>query len=110
MPALDENTFDVGSLRGTGAPDDVRILGQRGHGLRDIDENLFAGYHGNIHPVQTRSCAYSDKLAHLHLHLVPKYPDGPGWGTTFTMTPDPKKLLSGEESTGLIAKIKAGLR
>jgi len=53
--------------------------------------------------------AYSDKLAHLHMHLVPKYQDGPGWGTTFTMMPDPKVLLSVDESTALIAKIKAGL-
>jgi diadenosine tetraphosphate (Ap4A) HIT family hydrolase len=54
--------------------------------------------------------AYSDKLPHLHMHLVPKYPDGPGWGTTFTMMPDPKQFLTAEESTALIAKIKAGLR
>jgi diadenosine tetraphosphate (Ap4A) HIT family hydrolase len=38
--------------------------------------------------------AYSDKLPHLHFHLVPKYVDGPQWGSTFTMMPDPKQLLS----------------
>lgn len=54
--------------------------------------------------------AYSDKLPHLHMHLVPKYQDGPGWGTTFTMMPDPKQFLTAEESTALISKIKAGLR
>ena len=54
--------------------------------------------------------AYSDKLPHLHMHLVPKYPDGPGWGTTFTMMPEPKQFLAAEENTALIAKIKAGLR
>ena len=54
--------------------------------------------------------AYSDKLPHLHMHLVPKYADGPGWGTTFTMMPDPKKLLTNEEYAALSAKIKAGLR
>ncbi|MFM8460097.1 MAG: HIT family protein [Chthoniobacterales bacterium] len=36
--------------------------------------------------------AYSDKLAHLHFHLVPKYEDGPRWGTTFTMMPEPKSF------------------
>lgn len=41
--------------------------------------------------------AYSDKLPHLHMHLVPKYPNGPSWGSTFTMMPEPKTLLSPEE-------------
>lgn len=53
--------------------------------------------------------AYSDKLPHLHVHLVPKYIDGPAWGTTFTMMPDPKVLLSAEEYEALAAKIKAAL-
>ena len=54
--------------------------------------------------------AYSDKLPHLHMHLVPKYQDGPSWGTTFTMMPEPKQFLSAEATAALIAKIKAGLR
>lgn len=29
--------------------------------------------------------AYSDKLPHLHFHLVPKYVDGTDYGSTFTM-------------------------
>ena len=53
--------------------------------------------------------AYSDKLPHLHVHLVPKYVDGPAWGTTFTMMPDPKILLSPEDYTALAAKIRAAL-
>lgn len=31
--------------------------------------------------------AYSDKLPHLHIHLVPKYSNGPDFGSTFTMNP-----------------------
>jgi ATP adenylyltransferase len=53
--------------------------------------------------------AYSDKLPHLHMHLVPKYQDGPGWGTTFTMMPDPKQLLPDAEYAELVEKIKQGL-
>ena len=53
--------------------------------------------------------AYSDKLPHLHMHLVPKYPDGPGWGTTFEMMPANKKLLSEAEYAELIAAIKQKL-
>jgi ATP adenylyltransferase len=53
--------------------------------------------------------AYSDKLPHLHVHLVPKFTDGPAWGTTFTMMPDPKKLLTEAEYADIIGKIKAKL-
>ena len=53
--------------------------------------------------------AYSDKLPHLHVHLVPKYTDGPSWGTTFTMMPEPKILLSAEEYTALGTKIRSTL-
>lgn len=53
--------------------------------------------------------AYSDKLPHLHVHLVPKYPDGPGWGTTFAMMPEPKQLLSAAEYTDLSDRIRTHL-
>ena len=53
--------------------------------------------------------AYSDKMPHLHVHLVPKYVDGPAWGTTFTMMPDPKVLLTVEEYAALRAKIRGAL-
>ena len=35
--------------------------------------------------------AYSDKLPHLHVHLVPKYEGGPNWGAPFEMMPANKK-------------------
>ena len=53
--------------------------------------------------------AYSDKMPHLHLHLVPKYPDGPSWGTTFEMMPAPKKFLTEPDCAELIRAIKARL-
>lgn len=53
--------------------------------------------------------AYSDKLPHLHMHLVPKYPDGPNWGSTFVMMPDPKLLLSATEYADLANKIRSQL-
>lgn len=53
--------------------------------------------------------AYSDKLPHLHVHLVPKYVDGPSWGSTFTMMPDPKVLLSTADSSSLSERIRAAL-
>lgn len=52
---------------------------------------------------------YSDKLPHLHVHLVPKYVDGPSWGTPFTMMPEPKVLLAAGEYAALGGKIRAAL-
>ena len=40
--------------------------------------------------------AYSDKLPHLHIHLVPKYEGGPDWGGTFRMNPQATYLSDGE--------------
>lgn len=53
--------------------------------------------------------AYSDKLPHLHMHLVPKYEGGAAWGTPFEMMPANKKLLGETEYAELIAAIKAKL-
>lgn len=53
--------------------------------------------------------AYSDKLPHLHFHLVPKHQDGPNWGGTFEMMPANKCLLSDAEYLKLIETIKKNL-
>lgn len=62
-----------------------------------------------FNPAKINYGAYSDKLPHLHMHLVPKYVDGPAWGTTFTMMPEPKRLHAEDVYAGLIAQIKAAL-
>ena len=62
-----------------------------------------------FNPAKINYGAYSDKLPHLHFHLVPKYVDGPAWGTTFTMMPDPKKLLSEPAYAELIAGLRQAL-
>lgn len=49
--------------------------------------------------------AYSDKLSHLHFHLVPKYVDGPDYGGTFRMNPG-ETYLSEAEYQELIAAVK----
>lgn len=53
--------------------------------------------------------AYSDKLPHLHFHLVPKYQDGPSWGSTFEMMPAKKVLLSDAEYNEIVDRIKQNL-
>lgn len=53
--------------------------------------------------------AYSDKMLHFNFHLSPKYEDRPGWGGTFEMMPSPKVLLSEEEYTQLMDKVRENL-
>ena len=53
--------------------------------------------------------AYADKMTHLHFHIVPKYENGPTWGSTFEMSPEKKVLLKEEEYTQLINIIKESL-
>ena len=52
--------------------------------------------------------AYSDKLAHLHFHIVPKYEDGLTFGGTFEMNPK-KTYLSDTKYEEMIEKLKAQL-
>jgi len=60
-------------------------------------------------PAKINYGAYSDKLAHLHFHLVPKYVDGVGYGGVFEMNPK-AVYLSDEEydeiTTGIINALK----
>ncbi len=62
-----------------------------------------------FNPAKINYGAYSDKLPHLHVHLVPKYVDGPAWGTTFTMMPEPKKLLADADYAALCDRIRRAL-
>ncbi len=62
-----------------------------------------------FNPAKINYGAYSDKLPHLHMHLVPKYVDGPAWGTTFTMMPDPKRLLADKDYAELVARLRLAL-
>ena len=61
-----------------------------------------------FNPEKINYGAYSDKLAHLHFHLAPKYVDGPDYGGTFQMNPG-KVYLSDAEYQELIDQIKAEL-
>lgn len=59
-------------------------------------------------PAKVNYGAYSDKLPHLHIHLVPKYENGLDFGSTFTMNPQ-KVYLSDEEYMDMLATIKSKL-
>ena len=61
-----------------------------------------------FNPVKINYGAYSDKLAHLHFHLVPKYEGGLSYGSTFEMNPQ-KVYLNNDEYEAVIDKIKRAL-
>ncbi len=52
--------------------------------------------------------AYADTLSHLHMHIVPKYKEGYGFGGVFEMNPQ-KTNLTDSEYSEIIEKIKAKL-
>lgn len=60
-------------------------------------------------PTKINYGAYSDKLPHLHMHIVPKYEGGAAWGAPFEMMPANKQLLSEADYIAISAKIKATL-
>lgn len=99
------------------------VVAYRGHvnelfELSDDERTLFAkdvadaarAMKTAFNPAKINYGAYSDKLPHLHVHLVPKYTDGPSWGTTFTMMPEPKQLLSEADYALLCDQIRDSLR
>ncbi len=47
-------------------------------------------------PVKINYGAYSDKLPHLHFHIVPKYNDGLSFGGVFEMNPQKTYLTEVE--------------
>jgi diadenosine tetraphosphate (Ap4A) HIT family hydrolase len=59
-------------------------------------------------PAKINYGAFGDKMPHLHMHIVPKYVDGPSWGSTFEMNPG-KVYLTDDEYKAMIATIKQNL-
>ncbi len=59
-------------------------------------------------PAKMNYGMYSDKLHHLHVHMVPKYEDGFEWGGVFAMNPE-KTFLTDEEYKEMGDKILAAL-
>jgi len=57
-------------------------------------------------PAKINYGAFSDKLSHLHFHLVPKYIDGYNYGGVIEMNPQ-KVYLSEGEYQQMIQKIKS---
>jgi len=60
-------------------------------------------------PTKINYGVYSDKLPHLHFHLVPKYRDGPDFGSPFRMIPEPKVILDDSAYQAMVDSLKAHL-
>jgi diadenosine tetraphosphate (Ap4A) HIT family hydrolase len=63
-----------------------------------------------VNPVKINYGMFSDKLAHLHCHIVPKQVDGPDYGSMFQMSCNPPAYLSDKEYEDLIKKIRDNLK
>ena len=61
-----------------------------------------------FNPTKINYGAYADTISHLHMHIVPKYKGGYGFGGVFEMNPQ-KIALSDTEYIEVIEKIKVGL-
>lgn len=80
---------------------------QRDAFMRDVAKTAKA-IATTFNPTKINYGAYADTLSHLHIHIVPKYKDGYGFGGIFEMNPQ-KTYLSDAEYAEIIDKIKAGL-
>ena len=100
---------------------DVALLAYKDHvndlfELSDEERNAFMADVTRVtramdkafHPEKINYGAYSDKLSHLHFHLVPKYVDGPDYGGVFQMNPG-KVYLADAEYQEMIEAIKKNL-
>ncbi|MFV0521555.1 MAG: HIT family protein [Mangrovibacterium sp.] len=61
-----------------------------------------------FNPTKINYGAYSDTLTHIHMHIVPKYAEGYGFGGVFEMNPK-KTYLTEEECVIVINQIRDSL-
>jgi len=80
---------------------------QRNAFMRDVATTAKAISKAFI-PDKVNYGAYADTISHLHMHVVPKYKNGYGFGGVFEMNPQ-KITLTDLEYASMIEKIKAAL-
>jgi diadenosine tetraphosphate (Ap4A) HIT family hydrolase len=81
---------------------------QRSAFMRDVAK-AGAAVKKAFDPARINYGSYADKISHLHVHVVPKYVDGPDFGGVFEMNPR-KVYLSDEEYEAVIGRIKAEIK
>lgn len=96
--ALKEHGKEIADLSPAEGEAFMRDLGKASRAVKAV-----------VNPAKINYGMFSDKLAHLHCHIVPKQIDGPDYGGMFQMACNPPVHLSDEEYAELIGKIKANL-
>ncbi|EGA90012.1 histidine triad (HIT) protein [Planococcus donghaensis MPA1U2] len=61
-------------------------------------------------PQKINYAIYGDVVSHLHVHLVPKYEQGPDWGGAFVHDPPVTKALTEQEYKQLTDEIQQHLK
>ena len=61
-----------------------------------------------VNPDKVNYATYGDKVSHLHVHVVPKYENGPDWGGPFKDDRTPV-ILSEEEYIRRVEQIREHL-
>lgn len=97
--ALKEHGKEISDLSETEGAAFMRDLGKAARAVQDT-----------VTPAKINYGMFSDKLAHLHCHIVPKQVDGLDYGSMFQMSCNPPVHLSDEEYAELIKKIKSNLK
>ena len=64
--------------------------------------------HNVFNPDKINYATYGDKVSHLHVHVVPKYENGPDWGGPFKDDRTPV-ILSEEEYIRRVEQIREHL-
>jgi diadenosine tetraphosphate (Ap4A) HIT family hydrolase len=80
---------------------------QRNAFMRDV-ARVAKAIQAAFSPDKINYGSYADTLSHLHMHIVPKYKDGYGFGGVFEMNPQ-KTTLSDAQYAEMIEKIKLHL-
>ncbi len=75
------------------------------HDVATVGKAIAAAFN----PTKINYGAYADTISHLHMHVVPKYKDGYGFGGVFEMNPQ-KVALSDAEYAVMIEKITLALK
>ncbi|MDD4259694.1 MAG: HIT family protein [Sphaerochaetaceae bacterium] len=60
-------------------------------------------------PAKINYAIYGDFVPHFHIHLVPKYEDGPLWGKAFSAESVPPVYLTEEEYESISRKLLSAL-
>ena len=97
--ALKEHGKEIADLSASEGEAFMRDLGKASRAVKAV-----------VSPAKINYGMFSDKLAHLHCHIVPKQIDGPDYGGMFQMSCNPPAYLSDQEYADLIEKIKANLK